>query len=464
MTVTKRLSAPSATRGAAHRSGTFPLGAATSLHAAQFYEDDHRLVESLTDLIVAALAAGDRVVVIAMNARLRALAGRVAAERFSPSELRLLDATSVLSTLVVDGVFDAERFRSFVSTLRDGPEGTHPTRRTVVCSELTDLLARRGNPTAAARLEEAWNTSCSEHSMAVVCACSLESFTADRSGDMFLDACRYHARVTPAEPFPPLDDRDACLRHIAAMQWRARRLERESERAEASEAVKELFLAIVGHDLRGPLSTVLASARLLGENQALPEAARHGVERILRSGERMRRLVDQLLDTASARQPGGMPVTVGPERDLRPLIARIVDEVRATNPTLRIDQWDGGPVVADFDTDRLEQVASNLLGNAVAHGDPQRPISVWAECDDTHARLCVHNHGTPIPPEFLGLLFDPFKRARSKRDGSGGLGLGLYIAERIMSAHGGSISVRSTASEGTRFDATFPRRHGRSHP
>jgi signal transduction histidine kinase len=457
MTATKRWPAPESNRGAAYRSGTFPLGTNPSFHAAQFYEDEEGLLENVADLVVTTLASGDRVVLVATQARLRALGARVAALGSPRADLHALDATSVLSGLFTDGVLDPERFRSFVSGLRERGEKTSDSGRTVVYSELTDLLARGGNPTAAARLEELWNQSSTEHALAVVCGCSLDSFTGDGSGDMFLDLCRYHARVTPPEPFPPLDDRDACLRYVTALKWRARRLERESERAEASEAVKELFLAIVGHDLRGPLSTVLASARLLGEQGNLPEAARHGVDRILRSGERMRRLVDQLLDTASARQPGGMLVSVGPERDLRPLIARIADEVRASNPALRIDQWDGGPVVARFDADRLEQVASNLLGNAVAHGDPQRPISIWAECDDTHARLCVHNYGAPIPADFLGLLFDPFKRARTKRDGSSGLGLGLYIAERIMSAHGGSIGVRSTQSEGTRFDATFPR-------
>jgi signal transduction histidine kinase len=229
------------------------------------------------------------------------------------------------------------------------------------------------------------------------------------------------------------------------------------ERVEASDAVKDLFLAIVGHDLRGPLSTVLASARVLSEQPELPASARQGVQRILRSGERMRRLVDQLLDAASARQPGGIPVTLGAERDLRPLVARIVDEVRASHPERAILQRDEGPATARFDADRIEQVVSNLLQNAVVHGDPERPILIWVEADEATARLCVHNHGTPIPPEFMRLLFDPFQRARGKREGAAGLGLGLYIAERIMSAHGGAMSVTSTDVAGTRFEATLPR-------
>jgi signal transduction histidine kinase len=229
------------------------------------------------------------------------------------------------------------------------------------------------------------------------------------------------------------------------------------ELVEASDAVKELFVAIVGHDLRGPLSTVLASAHVLAENPDLPATARQGVDRILRSGERMRRLVEQLLEAARARQPGGIPVTLGPARDLRQLVARIVDEVRASNPDRLIVQRNEGPALARFDADRVEQVVSNLLGNAVVHGDPNRPIAIWVDAHEGYARLSVHNFGTPIPPDFMGLLFDPFKRARGKRDESGGLGLGLYITERIMTAHGGSMSVTSTEDTGTCFEATFPR-------
>lgn len=231
----------------------------------------------------------------------------------------------------------------------------------------------------------------------------------------------------------------------------------ERELSEASDAVKELFLAIVGHDLRGPLSTVLASARILADRRDLPDSARPGVERILRSGERMRRLVEHLLDAARARQPGGVPVARDAARDLRPLVARIVDEVRASYPDRWIVQKDEGPAVAEFDEDRMEQVVSNLLGNAVVHGDPTQPIVIWVQADETTARLSVHNHGNPIPPEYMDLLFDPFQRARGERDESKGLGLGLYITERIVSAHGGSMSVSSTAVEGTRFVAAFPR-------
>jgi signal transduction histidine kinase len=432
-----------------------------TLHSAQFYDDENVLLEKVTDVVIAGLAGGDRVVLVATGARLRALTGRVAACGLSPAELRVMDAQVVLNRLLVAGLPDAERFRAVASALRDGAGTGRPDgRRTIVYSELTDLLAKAGNSAAAVQLETLWNDACSEHSLCLLCAYALDSFTGEGSRDTFLDVCRSHARVTPVEPFPTLEDRDACLRDICAMQQRVRHLERESERVEASDAVKELFLAILGHDLRGPLSTVLASARVLGERADLPDAARHGVDRIQRSGERMRRLVEQLLDAASARQPGGMAVTPGPARDLRPLLARMVDEVRASHPVAQIEQADAGPVLACFDADRLEQVVSNLLGNAVAHGDPQRPVRTWVECDDDTARVCVHNHGTPIPAESFGLLFDPFKRARGKRDPSGGLGLGRYIAQRNKSAHGGSKSVRTTLEYGTRLEATFPRGRG----
>jgi hypothetical protein len=106
------------------------------------------------------------------------------------------------------------------------------------------------------------------------------------------------------------------------------------------------------------------------------------------------------------------------------------------------------------DGDRFEQVISNLLGNAVAHGD-ERPIRVSIRARGGHARIVVHNYGKAIAPAFMPMLFDPFQRERPEAR-SEGLGLGLYISERIVAAHGGTIDVESTAESGTRFEVTVP--------
>ena len=110
------------------------------------------------------------------------------------------------------------------------------------------------------------------------------------------------------------------------------------------------------------------------------------------------------------------------------------------------------------DADRFEQVVSNLLGNAIVHGDKERAITVTLETRGGVASLSVHNFGLPIEVELMPLLFDPFKRGQRPRENRpGGLGLGLYITERIVSAHGGTIAVESSLQGGTRFEAIFPR-------
>lgn len=230
------------------------------------------------------------------------------------------------------------------------------------------------------------------------------------------------------------------------------------KQASTGEGAEDRLLAIVAHDLRGPLGAVLGAAHLIARQGDLPDATRRSVDRILRSGERMRRLVELLLEAERARQPGGLPVRVSSARDLRPLVARIVDEVRGEHPDRLILLRAQGPSIAEFDADRVEQVVSNLVVNAVVHGDPIRPVVVGVDADDASAWISVHNEGPPIPPEVLRVLFEPSQRARIERSCSGGLGLGLHIAERIIRAHAGCLSVSSTADSGTRFVASFPRR------
>jgi signal transduction histidine kinase len=170
----------------------------------------------------------------------------------------------------------------------------------------------------------------------------------------------------------------------------------------------------------------------------------------------MRRMVDQILDVTRAKLSSGLPVERKADQDVVALVARIVEEVRAAHPERAIEFEIGGAVAASIDCDRLEQVVSNLLSNAVAHGDPARPIRVALSKRGRVTVLSVHNHGTPIDPAFMPLLFDAFKRAGKPQGRSDGLGLGLYISQCIVAAHGGKIEVASSSEFGTRFDVMLP--------
>jgi phosphoserine phosphatase RsbU/P len=307
--------------------------------------------------------------------------------------------------------------------------------------------------------------------------------------------------VSNVFPFPDLadcasgaspDDPADRLREISVLQQRARSLEHEIEQrrelekalrealeerqraedelracvkreqaaravAEANDSFKEMFLGILGHDLRNPLNTVLTTARLMAMREELGEGSQKRLRRVIASGERMQRMIEQLLDLTRARLAEGIAVERLHVSDLALQVATIVEEVRAANPGRAIELV-ATPCVGFVDEVRFEQVVSNLLVNAVVHGEAGTPIRVEVAPLGGFTRVSVHNEGTPILPALLPHLFDPFIRARDAEHESlrgPGLGLGLYISERIVTAHGGRIEVEST-EVGTTFTALFP--------
>jgi PAS domain S-box-containing protein len=222
--------------------------------------------------------------------------------------------------------------------------------------------------------------------------------------------------------------------------------ERERERT------RELFLATLGHDLRNPLNTIVASAYLL--QRQVEEKSARSVARILQSGERMARMIHQLLDFTRARLGGGIPVQ-GAETDLQAICVAALEELEAQHAN-RFRFRSEGDARGSWDADRLAQVFSNLLGNAVDHGDPTSPIEVSLRRRGDAILFEVTNAGPPIPESLRAVLFDPFRRgAQELHSRQKGLGLGLYISREIVRAHGGSIDVESDA-EKTTFRVVLP--------
>jgi signal transduction histidine kinase len=221
--------------------------------------------------------------------------------------------------------------------------------------------------------------------------------------------------------------------------------------------LQEQFIAVLGHDLRSPLSAVRTSARfLLDKGAGVGSDVRRSVEIIERGATRMAGLIDDVLDFARGRLGGGLDVQPTLTTSLPETIAHVVTEVqtawpgRAVESTLRFD----GPVRCD--PRRIAQLLTNLLANALAHGDPAGPVRVTATGHGGSLELAVSNRGRAIGPETRRRLFQPFARAE---DGAGraGLGLGLYIASEIAKAHGGRIEALSNDTE-TRFTVTVPAR------
>ncbi len=224
---------------------------------------------------------------------------------------------------------------------------------------------------------------------------------------------------------------------------------------ELSETLRlnEVFAAVLGHDLRNPLSAIVASAHVLKQSQ--DPLARSMGERVQSSARRMARLIEDLLDFSRARLAGG--ITVRPEPgDLEDMTRRVVQEHQTAAPERRIVVTCAGPLQGSFDGERVAQMASNLVGNALQHGASEGEISVHLDGDQTCVRLAVSNPGE-IPPHLVGEIFEPF-RGRREQSGSrgGGLGLGLYIVQQLAHAHGGEVAVTSGAGM-TCFTVTLPR-------
>ena len=212
--------------------------------------------------------------------------------------------------------------------------------------------------------------------------------------------------------------------------------------------LREQFIAVLGHDLRSPLAAIDAGATVLGK-MPLGEQAKPVVALIRRSAARMAGLIDNVLDFARGRLGGGLSLVRAADAGLEGVLEQVIAEMRTAWPDRDVDAEIvlGRPVVCD--SARIAQLFSNLLGNALTHGDPAGPVRVRARSGDDGFELSVANLGEPIPPETLAKLFQPFSRA-SGRPGQQGLGLGLYIASEIARAHGGVLEVASSAEE-TRF-------------
>jgi PAS domain S-box-containing protein len=218
---------------------------------------------------------------------------------------------------------------------------------------------------------------------------------------------------------------------------------------------QERFLAILGHDLRNPLASIDMGAGILRDGLSDPVAIRI-LDRMQSSSSRMTRMIEQILDLTRSRLTGGLEMFPEP-MDLRVALTRIVDEMRAAFPARSI-VLDCPPLHGAWDRDRLEQLFSNLIGNAILHGNPDAPVTVRATADAKQVQVSVHNQGVAIPPEIASTLFNPFRRGEreSRTSKTAGLGLGLYISHEIVRAHGGEIEVQSTAAEGTSFRISMP--------
>ncbi|WP_255609373.1 response regulator [Methylosinus sp. Sm6] len=230
------------------------------------------------------------------------------------------------------------------------------------------------------------------------------------------------------------------------------RLERQRQLLLQAERMREIFVAILGHDLRNPLQGIVTATER-GLRLAKDEEARRTLETIRRSGDRMARMIAQILDVTRIRADAGLAIRRAPA-ELRRVVEQIVDEFSAHESLFRVEYV--GDTRGSWDADRLLQLVSNLVGNAVEHGPAGGYVHIRVDGRaPSWVKVEVRNGGCGLPRSLREVLFEPFRSGDRTR----GLGLGLFICKQIADAHGGVIDVESSDESGTCFRISLPR-HG----
>jgi sigma-B regulation protein RsbU (phosphoserine phosphatase) len=245
-------------------------------------------------------------------------------------------------------------------------------------------------------------------------------------------------------------DRRRYERELVATRTAAREsLKTERETSE----LREQFIAVLGHDLRNPLASIGAGARIL-----LREPKDEKETRVLMMMEstvaRMAGLIDDVLDFARGRLGGGITLSRDANEPLEPVLHQVVNELRAAATDREIVSDFAIKEPVNCDRTRIGQLVSNLLGNALTHGTPDKPVRIHASTEAGVFELWIANAGEPIPEAAMDRLFQPFFRGEIRANLQG-LGLGLHIASEIAEAHEGTLTVKSSSDE-TRFTFLMP--------
>jgi signal transduction histidine kinase len=255
----------------------------------------------------------------------------------------------------------------------------------------------------------------------------------------------------PVYTIPPMSAANSQLVPLIDLREETRTRE---ELAEALD-FRDRVMGILGHDLRNPLSAISALAISTMGRDDLPNGVRERLAQMDRAAKRSLAMIATLLDFSESRFNRSLT--------MRPVLARpadiaqrVIEELSAANPDRQITLHAESRESVQLDPARVEQVLSNLIGNALVHGARDSAVDVWI---DVHAEaiLRVRNRGPVIPADAIPTLFEPFTRGASNGDRSRGLGLGLYIVRHIVAAHRGTISVESNADFGTTFTVRLPR-------
>lgn len=252
------------------------------------------------------------------------------------------------------------------------------------------------------------------------------------------------------------DDEDIVLFHQSIDQSIAESL---SKYAALLKYSQDMFLAILGHDLRNPLATTIMSANMLLNYEDISDKVRSNAARIYTTSQRMDLLITDLMDFTKSQLGIKLSVKLAPG-NIAKICKEIIDEQKIVHSEREFVAKINGSFDGNWDEQRIAQVFSNLLGNAVQHGALNSPIEVSLTSSKKEVNIKITNQGKPIPASKISHIFEPLVRHVENENADysqkTSLGLGLYIVKKIVLAHNGKVNVSSTEKEGTTFDVTLP--------
>jgi signal transduction histidine kinase/ActR/RegA family two-component response regulator len=446
-------------------------------HFVQFYEDDEFIADEVAEFLDGALRAGDTAILIAtplhraqVAERLRGLGSATAARNWYPGELVSLDARETLARFMVDGEPNEALFLATVGSAvaRAAGGGTRSVR---AFGEMVALLCADGNAEAAIRLEDMWNALGRRHAFSLMCAYPMNLFSSAEHAETFRHVCATHSTVRPSERLDAAGDAQGLPMTIASLQQKTLALQtevarrtaveqtlrrREKELAAASQA-KDEFLAMLGHELRNPLSPIVTALQLMKMRGDIKSSKEQAV--IQRQVDHLIRLVDDLLDVSRITQ--GKVELRCESVEIAQVLAKAVEmaslllEQRRHQLTIAVPSsgllWRG-------DSTRLAQVVANLLTNAARYTEPGGHVFLSAVRESDQIVIRVKDTGKGLGKEMLTNVFQLFFQGHQGIDrAEGGLGIGLALVRNLVELHGGTVQADSDGpGRGSEFTVRLP--------
>ena len=469
-------------------------------HAVQFYESDDFLARTVSEYVATGFKSGEPAVLIATSEHLAAIALHLISRGVNVESARRrgmlteLDARMTLSAFMLDGRPDEERFVNTIAPVLEHARRRHAGGSVRAFGEMVSVLWTDGSGQAALELEAFWNRLARAHRFSLLCAYSIRDFEDATDSDDFSAICAEHSHVVPSESYFERNEAER-LREITILQQRAHSLESEmrrrenlegelrsaladredllaAERAARAEAesarrlaeqasrAKSEFLAVMSHELRTPLNAIAGYAELmeLGVQGPVSSEQREALERIQRSQRQLLGMINQVLNYARL-ETGNVRYTltdVPLDAILRAAEALVFPQIQAKGLRYHYLGCDDR-VTVRADSEKLQQILLNLLGNAVKFTDNGGEIEVGTEAKAETITVHVRDTGVGIPPEKIALIFDPFVQVDSRYTRTrNGAGLGLAISRDLARGMHGDLTVESVVTSGSTFTLTMP--------